>query len=104
MRDLKYDVGDRVVIVRQPEDLSGNRLLPGSAGTIAEVYCSDEESSFDYAVEWDECFRGGYRIDNKTSHGHGWKVFESDITLEDKDTDVAVISVEDLNRLIPVGV
>lgn len=106
MKNLKFHVGDRVVVVEQPRDIEPKHLRPGSMGTI--VYCYPR-SGFDYAVEWDEKFDKGYRIYEYDANGdeaavtsphHGWKVAEDCIELAEDTSEIAEISSDVLDNFM----
>ena len=106
MKNLKFHVGDRVVVVEQPRNIGPEHLRIGSMGTI--VYCYPA-SGFDYAVEWDEKFKRGYRIYEYDEHGnevavtsnyHGWKVEEDRIELVEDTSEIAEISSDVLDNFM----
>lgn len=74
-----FDVGDRVVCVRDyPDD--NPSIVVGDAGEVC--YILDEET---IGVRWDNKVRGGHACDGHCEAGHGWYVKDYEIELEAED-------------------
>lgn len=100
MSELRFSVGDRVMATESPAD--SLEIQPGWCGTVVAV----DVGSFDYAVEWDDEFDGGYEVSYSgkyvTSDLHGWCVNDTILAYEPEDDADALcaISEETVNSFL----
>lgn len=101
MSEKRFKVGDRVVAIQVPPDTTEDQIHAGSTGTVTYVYGPDD--GFDYAVNWDHEFDGGYAVSSPefdendcyiyvTTDRHGWCVHEPvlDFYEEGNDDDINI--------------
>lgn len=102
MKDHKYNIGNRVRIIRPLSDHGAEFLGIGSVGVITGLH----DGQYDYIVEWENEFPFGYIMEDEqgipiTSEWHGWKVYEKDIeVIVDYDDNFEAASNDDYDLFL----
>jgi hypothetical protein len=78
---VKYEVGDRVVLVRRPtDDPAEIRLKIGTKGTVRRL---NTAYVLDLGVEWDQIL-GGHNLNQVITSNRGWNVSSNVVQLVTK--------------------